>query len=362
MNGFPASQIGVLQRQKMMSALIKTRPGCGNVELGLVPEPECTAGKVKIEVKFCGICGTDIHVYHDRFRSYPPVILGHEFSGEVTGIGDGVKNIAVDNRVTVLGSSAVVCGRCEYCQQGLYMYCSIRRGMGHGVNGAFTQFVSVREDQVYRLPDSVSLEEGALSEPFASAVQAIEELTSFHPGDVVLLSGPGPIGLLCLMLLVAHRCRVIVAGTEVDEYRLGVASQIGADTVVNVDTDNLQAVVDRQTRGLGVDAVVECAGSAGSVCNCLTAVKKTGKYVQVGILGRDISLPFDQILYKQLQVFGSVGHSLKTWHRVMQILNQRKIDLKPVISHVMPLSRWKDAFDLCENRQGIKILLEYDGC
>ena len=211
-----------------MKALVKLGPGVGNVELIDVAEPACPANGVKIEVKFTGICGTDLHVYHDTFKNYPPVILGHEFAGVVCETGLGATTLKIGDRVTVLPSSAVVCGKCEFCRQGYYMFCPIRRGMGHGVNGSFTRFAAVREDQCYKLPDDVSFEEAAMAEPFAAALQAVGELSACTVGDSVLLSGPGPIGLLCLMVLVNQGCRVIVAGTAADLPRLEMAKALGA--------------------------------------------------------------------------------------------------------------------------------------
>lgn len=352
---------GRADASRAMAALVKTAPGEGHVDVVEVPEPECTHNGVKICVHFSGICGTDIHVYHDRFRNYPPVILGHEFSGIVAETGPEVRSVSPGDRVTVLPSSAVVCGTCGFCRQGYYMFCPIRRGMGHGVDGCFTKYVVVREDQVYRLPDAVPLETGALAEPLASAVQAVEEMTSFHPGDVVLLSGPGPIGLLCLLLLLSHRCRVIVAGTEGDSIRLALAKELGAAAAIDVSREDLSAVVDQETGGRGVDAAVECAGAPESVAACLRSLRSLGRYVQAGIAGREFSVPFDLILFKQLAVYGSVGHSLRTWDRVMRILAQGALPLEKLISHTFPLNRWREAFDLCESRRGVKVLLTYDG-
>jgi L-iditol 2-dehydrogenase len=348
---------GVIHRMK---ALRKLKPGPGNVELVEVEEPVCRPDGVKIEVRFTGICGTDLHVLHDTFKNYPPVTLGHEFSGIVTEVGSEVRSVRPGDRVAVLPSSAVVCGKCEYCRQGYYMFCPIRRGMGHGVDGSFTRYVVVREDQVYPLPDEVSFEEAAVAEAFASAVQAVEELTSFGVGETVLLSGPGPIGLLCLLLLVRRGCRVIAAGTSQDVARLELARLCGAAVIVDVERDNLQEVVGRETGGRGADAVFECAGAAASVKACLQAVGKRGCYVQVGIIGKEISLDFDTILFKQLRVYGTVGHSLRTWDKVMSILRQRDINIASVITHKFPLSRWREAFDLCEAKQGAKVLISYD--
>ncbi|NOU92230.1 alcohol dehydrogenase catalytic domain-containing protein [Paenibacillus sp. LMG 31456] len=343
-----------------MKALVKTAQGPGHVELIDVLEPSCGDRDVKIEVKFTGICGTDLHVLHDTFKNYPPVILGHEFSGVIAETGAGVRDVSVGDRVAVNPSTAVTCGKCDYCRQGYYMFCSIRRGMGHGVNGAFTKYAVVRDDQVYKLPDDVSLEEAALAEPLACAVQAVEELTDIHLGDTVLLSGPGPIGTLCLLLLVAKGCKVIVAGTTQDRLRLDMAMQLGAALTVDVLQENLQEVIQRETDGRGVDVAMECAGVEASVAACLQAVKRRGRYVQVGILGKEIRLAFDTILYKQLQVVGSLAHSMQTWSRTLQLLRQRRLPLLQTVTHTIPLSQWRDGFDICEMKRGLKVLLTYD--
>jgi len=343
-----------------MKAVVKVKPGHGNVELLDVKEPSCIPGTVKIEVKYAGICGTDQHIYHDTYKSNPPVILGHEFSGIVNEVGEGVRRFKVGDRVTVLPSTAVTCGDCIHCRTGNYMFCSDRKSMGSGIDGGFTKFVVVREDMVYKIPDHLSLEEAALTEPLACAVKAIEELTTIQVGDSVLLSGPGPIGLICLALLRMKGCKVIVAGTDIDAKRLEIAKQLGADFTVNVTNEDLHDVISRETDGRGVDVAVECAGVGPSIASCMREVKKRGKYIQVGIVGRDITVNFDTILYKQLQVFASYAHSIDTFDRVMKIWNQNKICLQPVITHKLPISRWKEAFDICEAKIGGKVLLTYD--
>jgi L-iditol 2-dehydrogenase len=149
-----------------MKALVKYAGGEGNVDIREVEEPRCGDNQVKLEVAFCGICGTDLHVLHDTFRNYPPVILGHEFAGTVVEVGKNVTNATIGERVTGLGATAVTCGHCSYCRSGYFIFCSNRRGMGHGVNGAFTRYVLLRPDQLYRIPENFSLEEASMSEPW----------------------------------------------------------------------------------------------------------------------------------------------------------------------------------------------------
>jgi L-iditol 2-dehydrogenase len=340
-----------------VKALVKYAPGAGNVEIRDVEEPPCGAGQVKIEVASCGVCGTDLHVLHDTFKNYPPVILGHEFSGTVVEAGKGVSRVKSGDRVTVFPAMAVTCGECLYCRMGAIMFCPERRGMGHGVNGAFARFAVVKPEQAYKLPEGMTLDEAALCEPFAATVQAVTELTNVRLGDVALVSGPGPIGLLCLKLLVAEGVKTIVAGTAADAARLETARRFGAAVVVNVDeTDWIEQVL-HETGGFGVDVVFECSGHPSSVKNCLRAVRKLGNYTQVGICGSEINVEFDQIFYKQLKVAGSVGYTPATWDRMMKILDQRAVRLDDLITHRLPLAQWREGFDLCESKDAIKVLI-----
>ncbi len=343
-----------------MNAVVKFQRGAGNVALMEMPEPGCGPNQVKIEVAFCGVCGTDLHVYHDTFPNYPPVILGHEFSGQVIEIGAEVGGIQIGDRVAVLPAAAVICGACVHCRSGNYMFCKERRGMGHGVNGALTRYAVARADQVYQLPADVDLREGALCEPFAAAVQAVLELTPIQLGDVVLVSGPGPIGLLCLKILVAIGVKTIVSGTSADALRLQAAARIGARRVVDIEVDDLAAIVHEETGGVGVDVAFECAGASASARACLDSLRSLGNYTQVGIFGRDVTLNFDTVVYKQLQVAGSVGYSARTWVRSMNLLQQGLVRLSDLVTHELPLSDWSAAFQLCERKEGIKVLLSPD--
>jgi L-iditol 2-dehydrogenase len=343
-----------------VKALVKYRPGVGNVELRDVEEPVLGPGQVKIEVGFCGICGTDLHVYHDRFRNFPPVILGHEFSGVVVDRGSGVRRIGIGDRVTVLPASAVTCGACYYCRQGKFMFCPDRRGMGHGVNGAFTRYAVVRQDQVYRVPAKIPLDVAAMCEPFAAAVHAVAETARPAGGDVVLLSGPGPIGLLCLVLLVAHGHKVLVAGTTADSLRLESAGRLGAAILIDVLQQDLLEIVRNETDGRGVDVAIECAGAAESVCNCLEALRPGGSLAQVGHFGCRVPLNYDWVAFRELEIRGSVGYTAATWDRVMRILGEGRVDLSGLISHKLPLDGWRAGFDLCESKQALKVLLRSD--
>lgn len=340
-----------------MQALVKYQKGPGNVTLMDVPEPTCARNQVILKVHCCGICGTDLHVYHDTFRNFPPVILGHEFTGTIVEKGSEVEGVELGQAFAVLGATAVTCGQCAYCYNGQFMFCRNRRGMGHGVNGAFTEYVAVRPDQLFDLSSGLSLREGALIEPLAAAVHAVCDMSRFKFGDIVLLSGPGPIGLLCLKLLAAQGINTIVAGTSADEMRLQKALEYGASKVVKVDTEDLNEVVMQQTGGIGVDLAIECAGVEGSVRNCLSSIRPLGRYVQVGHFGVDLKLPWDLVAFRQLNITGSVGYTRDTWIQTLRILNQGKLKVADVITDELLLSDWQKGFELSEKKNAVKVLL-----
>jgi L-iditol 2-dehydrogenase len=340
-----------------MKALVKFAPGPGNVDVLDVEEPSCGPSQVKVEVAFCGLCGTDIHVLQDTFRNYPPVILGHEFSGTVVELGSKVTGVKCGEKVACLGATAVTCGECNYCISGNFIFCSNRRGMGHGVNGGFARYVVMRPDQLYRIPAGIPLEEAALSEPFAAVVQAVTELTKVRIGDVALVSGPGPMGLLCVKLLVAEGIQTIVAGASGDDKRLEAALRFGACAAINTAERSIADVVREIDDGRGVDVAFECAGHENSVRACLEMLRPMGRYTQVGICGREIQFPIDQIFYKQLKVTGSICYTAKSWERVMKIFAQGRVRLNDMISEKLPISRWREAFELCTSKRSLKVLL-----
>ncbi|NND35286.1 MAG: alcohol dehydrogenase catalytic domain-containing protein, partial [Saprospiraceae bacterium] len=316
----------------------------------------CGPGEVKLEVSCCGICGTDLHVYHDTFKNYPPVILGHEFVGKIVEKGHEVKEIPAANVFAVLGAVAVTCQSCAYCRKGEFMFCKNRRGMGHGVHGAFTRYAVVRPDQLYPLPEGVDYRQGALVEPLAAAVHAVCEVAHYRLGDTILISGPGPIGMLCLKLLLRQSLKVIVAGTGQDRSRLEMATNLGAFRTIMVDEENLQAIISDATGGVGVDLAIETAGAEASVANCLTALRPLGHLVQVGHFGKKLLLPWDHVAFKQLRINGSVGYTRDTWTLTMQILAQG-FNATDIVTHELPLQDWEKGFELSESKKAVKVLL-----
>ncbi|MCH2210010.1 MAG: zinc-binding dehydrogenase [Fuerstiella sp.] len=339
-----------------MKALVKTAAGIGHLELLDLPEPIPAPDQLKVQVKFGAICGTDLHICDDEYVNCPPMVLGHEMSGVVVEAGEQVTKFQVGDRVTS-ETFRYTCGRCRFCRDGLIGLCPDRRSMGVHVDGAFAEYVCQREESLHRLPDNVSFEAGAMSEPTAVAVRAVYERATISAGDVVLISGPGVIGLLCLQAVKAHEARVILVGTAGDEQRLALGRELGADLIINTQTDSLDAVLEF-TDGLGADVAVECAGSAASLDQCITLVRKAAQVVTVGLPGRPVSVDLDQAIIKELTILPSFTYSHETWRRALELLEAGKISTTPLVSRRFPLTEWKTAFETVRSRQGLKCLLE----
>jgi len=342
-----------------MKALVKYEKGPGNMEIRDVPEPQPEKGQVKIEVKATGICGSDLHIYHDDIviAVKPPVVVGHEFSGVIAKAGNGTAGWKTGERVvSELGFE--VCGRCYNCLAGSPNLCDTRKSIGYWYNGAFARYVIVPADGVHRLPDNISFEEGALTEPLACVVHGVLELTPFTAGDTVLISGPGAIGLMTLQVARSQGAITIVSGVTADQSRLSLAQELGADHLIDVEREDAVERVLELTGGRGADVVFECSGNDRAVDTGFSAIRKRGRYTQLGLFGRPISINFERVVSKELKVTGSFGQRRSAWQRALALMAQKKISLGPLVSDVLPLSEWSRAFELFENKEGLKVVLK----
>ncbi|MBI4553418.1 MAG: zinc-binding dehydrogenase [Candidatus Latescibacteria bacterium] len=335
---------------------MKYARGPGNLEVREVPEPEVGTGQVKIAVKAAGICGTDLHMYKDEYPTRPPVILGHECAGTIVEVGPDVDGLRVGDAVTAL-PTIIVCGECRYCLEGQLSLCERRLSFGSGVHGAFTNYLVVPAWAVRTLPPNVDCYSGALSEPLSCCVKAVSMLTRVMAGDIVIVTGPGPIGLLTAQLAKAEGAYVILTGTSIDTERLALGGR-WVDQTVNVEQDDITPLVKDLTDGDGADIVFECSGAAAATRSAIDLLRKEGTLTQIGLHGKPFELDFFKAELKELTIRTSFAGSIQSWDRVMTLLRQRKIDLAPLISDVLPITEWKTAFDRLERKEGVKILLE----
>ena len=338
---------------------MKYAPGKGNVELRDVQEPSPGPDEVMIEVKAAGICGSDLHIYDwdIRLPIRTPVIIGHEFSGVIAEVGSSVTKWKPGDRVTS-ETSAYVCGECISCRTGNYNVCAEKRLIGYWFDGAFTKYCVVPSRLVHRLPDNVNFLSGALSEPLACCVNGVVEKTRIKPGDTVVIAGPGPIGLLSLQIAKSQGASVVVCGLSQDRKRLELAEKLGADLTINVEEEDPLKTVSKITDGAGSDVFIDCSGSPNAIRMGLQIVRRGGQYTQIGLTGREFNLDFDLIAYKEITVRGSLGQRWTSWRIGLKMLSKGLVKTEPLISDVLPLSRWERGFQRVRSKEGIKVILK----
>lgn len=328
------------------------------MEIRDIPEPKAEPGMVKIAVQKAGICGSDLHIYHSDIAIpvRPPVVTGHEFSGIVEEVGEGVTEFKKGDRV-VSETAFHYCGTCDFCREGYYNLCVERKTLGYWYNGVFTTYTVVPQGRVHKLPDNVDFTSAAMMEPLACVCHAVYDLTKIVPNDVVLISGPGAIGLMALQVAKAHGATCIVSGTNVDEERLKLAKELGADYTVNVQKENLVDFCNGLTRGYGVDVVLECSGNAFGIDGALNAVKKRGYFTQIGLTGKKIEFDIEKICYKELHFSGSMGSRNHSWRMAIGLVASGKVNLLPLGQTEFSVLDWEKAFEAFEKKEGYKILM-----
>ncbi len=339
-----------------MLALRKLALGDERLHLQEVPDPTARPGHVVLDVAAAGICGTDVHILHDEYRSEPPVTLGHEVAGTVAELGDGVTRLRLGERV-VTETYFSTCGQCEHCRTGRPNLCAVRRSIGSFEDGGFASKVLVPASIVHSLPDELGFPEAALVEPLACVVRGLLELNELMAGDRVVITGPGPIGLLALQVAKAAGARTVILGTAADAARLELAERLGADGVLTVEAaDTLESAV---TGALGgqPNVAIECSGASPAPGLLLRLVEKAGRYVQVGLYGKPITLDVDKVCYKELRVSGSFATTPSSWYRALALASSGAVSLAAIVGATFPLSDWERAFEAVAQRTPGKVLL-----
>jgi L-iditol 2-dehydrogenase len=342
-----------------MQALVKMQKGDGFLELREVQPPRPGAGEVLIEVKACGICGTDVHVLHDRFPYWPPVILGHEFAGQVVECGPDTRYYKPGDRV-VGEPHTQACGHCYLCRTGNIQICPLKRSPGWGIDGAFARYLKMPERLLHRIPEDMSYDVAALVEPTANAVHDVVERAKVEAGDFVVVLGPGPIGLLAALTARAGGARhVVIVGTAADAgLRLKKARELRIDSVIDASVTDPAVVVRDLTGGMGADLVIECSGAAAAIASTVELVRKKGRISAIGLTARDaIPFPWDKAAFKVCDVFFNLSTSYTSWDRTIHLIHTGRIPAQEIISHRLPLADWRLAFEEIEAQRALKVLL-----
>ncbi|MCH3965773.1 MAG: zinc-binding dehydrogenase [Clostridium sp.] len=342
-----------------MKALVKTSPEAQNTELRELPIPKAGYKQVVIKVMAAGICGTDIRFYktdEGKTKLKTPVVIGHEGSGIISEIGEGVSDLKVGDHV-VTETTFTHCGKCEYCIEGYYNLCINRTSLGSKVNGFFAEYVVCDSNRIHKLPDNVSFEEGAMVEPISCCVHGVFERSSIKPGDTCVVSGPGPIGIITAQLVKIAGARVILIGTAHSKKRLELAKKMGIKDILIVGQDNIGKHIYNLTDGLGADIVFECSGSNSALDTAFDIVKKLGQIVLVSAPSKATINLWDELLLKELDLISFISSKPTSWNTAIKLLQQKKLNVEDLISHKFPLNRWEEAFKLSMSKEANKIIL-----
>ncbi len=322
-----------------MRGLTKLAPGPGNVGLAERPEREPEPGEALLEVRAAGICGTDLHIEAGEYPSVPPVTMGHEVCGVVLE-GGGFEGTRV-----VSETYFSTCRTCDFCLAGRPNLCLERRSIGTHVDGAFAPRLVVPLANLHPVPDWLPDHAAALTEPLACVCNALFDPPVVAPGDEVLVLGPGAIGLLAAQAVRAAGGRVTIVGTERDTARLELATKLG-----------LQARVDAARTQF--DVVVECSGSEGGIASGLQATRRGGRFVQIGLRGAAVTVPWDEICFRELVVTSGFASTPASWRRALALVETRVVELEPLVTEVVPLEDWERAFRASRNAEGVKYVLD----
>lgn len=329
----------------------------GGVQLREVPRPERLGDdEALLRSEAVGICGSDVHQYHNTqsWKVNVPVVLGHEFCGTVAEVGHGVKDFKPGDRVAS-ETAARICGRCAYCRSGEYNLCPQRLGFGYGLDGAMAEYVRVPARCLHHLPDSVSFEKAALTEPCCVAYNATCMKTHVRPGDRVLVLGPGAIGLLCLSLAKLSGAGWLgVAGLKQDRERLALGAKLGAGHVLDGTAEENLAAIRSTGDGLGVDVVIDATGHSAPLHFALSAIRPGGQITKVGWGPQPLNFSLDPLVQKAARIQGSFSHNWAIWEKVIGLMAAGQLDPTPLIRRVEPLSRWQLCFEEMARGEAVK--------
>jgi len=346
-----------------MKAVVQYDLKEGAVELREVQKPVCARGEVILKVKAVAVCGSDLHQRANR-QSWPvnaPVILGHEFAGEIADVGPDVTDFSKGDRVAS-ETAAIICGKCILCKSGQYQLCRERKGFGYGTDGAMAEYVKVPERILHRLPDNVSYKAASLVEPSCVAYSAVVVRGQPRVGDTAVVIGPGPIGLLCTkMASLAGATTCILAGLSSDGLRLELGKRLGATHTVAVDKQDLQEVVQEITGGFGADLIIDAAGVSQSLKDAINIVKPAGTITKVGWGPQPLNYSLDPLVQKAADIRGSFSHNFPIWERVIRLIATGHLDVDLLITNTYSLDQWPKAFDDMEHGANIKSVILPDG-
>ena len=344
-------------RATTMKAIVKATPAPG-AEIRDVPVPAAGSGEILLRVKRAGVCGTDLHIWSwDRWsqgRVKPPVTLGHEFVGEVVELGPGVTNVRLGDFVSC--ESHVVCQTCLSCRTGNGHVCENTRILGVDINGGFAEYVAVPAVNAWHIPPGIPIEVAAVMEPCGNAVH-----TAFAgplSGCNIAVTGCGPIGLFAIGVARAAGAARVFA-SDVSPYRLELARRMQADAVIDVSEESFVDRVRVLTDGRGLDGVLEMSGNPVAMRDGLAALRMGGRMSMLGLPTEPFELDWNRlVIFKGVTLHGIIGRRMyDTWYQMDQLMGSGRLDIRPAITHVMPMEKFDEAIALLREGRAGKVVL-----
>jgi len=323
------------------------------------PEPEVGHNDLLIKIRKTAICGTDVHIYNwDEWsqKTIPvPMIVGHEYVGEVVGIGQEVKGFKIGDRVS--GEGHITCGHCRNCRGGRTHLCRNTIGVGVNRQGCFAEYLVLPAFNAFKIPDNISDDLASIFDPFGNAVHTA--LSFDLVGEDVLVSGAGPIGIMAAAVAKHVGARNVVI-TDVNEYRLGLARKMGVTRAVDVSKESLHDVMNELGMTEGFDVGLEMSGAPPAFRTMLDTMNHSGRIAMLGIPPSDMSIDWNKVIFKGLFIKGIYGREMfETWYK-MAALIQSGLDLSPIITHRFSIDEFQQGFDAMRSGQSGKVILSWD--
>lgn len=341
----------------------------GDLRYEDVPLPEPEAGEVLVRVAYCGVCGSDIPRIFSKGTYRFPLVPGHEFSGVVERCGKGVTEFAPGDKVAVF--PLIWCGRCAACEKGKYVQCESYDYLGSRRDGAFAQYVTAPTRNLLRVPDGVSLQEAAMTEPAAVALHALRRAGGCQPGETVAVFGAGPIGLMVAQWVRAMGASLVTLFDIVEE-KLGLAKELGFVHAYHSMRDTPEKVIASLTDGQGAHLCIEAAGVSSTLLQACVCARRGGRIVMLGNPSADVQFPaslLSQLMRREVNLYGTwnsdyaVYSTDDDWHTTLQAMASGGLNLKPLVTHRVPLSCAVDTLQAMRERKGFfcKVLIHPNG-
>jgi threonine 3-dehydrogenase len=340
-----------------MKALVKSKPEPG-LWLEEVPMPSVGINDVLIRVDRTGICGTDLHIYKwDAWASKTipvPMVVGHEFVGEIVEVGSNVKDFFPGDVVSAEGH--VVCGRCRNCLAGRRHLCKDTKGIGVNRSGAFAEYISVPMTNVWHHNHKVDRDVAAIFDPFGNAVHTALSFPVL--GEDVLITGAGPIGIMAAAVVRHAGARYVVV-TDVNEYRLELAKKMGATKVVNVSQGSVEQAQKELGMKEGFDVGLEMSGNPAAFRGMIENMAHGGKIAMLGIPSEQIAIDWNKVVFNMLTIKGIYGREMyETWYK-MTVMLESGLDIRPVITHRYHYTEFEKGFEAMKSGHSGKVILNW---